>query len=38
MNWSIVIFGGVIAFFTVYYIFRARKRYTGPVVHVKNDL
>ncbi|KAK1820251.1 hypothetical protein LTR12_005257 [Friedmanniomyces endolithicus] len=34
MNWSILIFGAVIIFFTVYYAVNARHRYTGPVVHV----
>ena len=37
MNWSIVIFGAVIAFFTVYYVLNARHRYTGPVVYVRKD-
>ena len=38
MRRSIVIFGGVITFFTGYYIIIARHRYVGPVVHVKRDL
>ncbi|KAK3670520.1 hypothetical protein LTR78_009624 [Recurvomyces mirabilis] len=38
MNWSVMIFGAVIVFFTIYYITNARHRYTGPVVHVRKDL
>ncbi|KAK3073975.1 hypothetical protein LTR53_003979 [Teratosphaeriaceae sp. CCFEE 6253] len=38
MNWSILIFGLVITFFSIYYVTRARHRYTGPVVHVKRDV
>ncbi|KAK0974843.1 hypothetical protein LTR54_016981 [Friedmanniomyces endolithicus] len=34
MNWSILIFGAVIIFFTIYYAVNAQHRYTGPVVHV----
>ncbi|KAL8734737.1 MAG: hypothetical protein Q9181_003101 [Wetmoreana brouardii] len=35
MNWSIVIFMGVLAFSGVYYLFRARHKYEGPVKLVK---
>ena len=35
---SIMIFGVVIVFFTIYYVTNARHRYTGPVVHVRKDL
>lgn len=36
MNWSVLIYGVCILFFSAYYYFRARHRYTGPVVHVKS--
>ena len=34
MNWSIVIFGAVVVFFSVYYWVVARHTYEAPVVHV----
>jgi len=37
MNWSSTMFGGVISFALVYYYFRARHQYTGPVVLVKRE-
>jgi choline transport protein len=36
MNWSSVIFSGVVFFALVYYFAYARKIYTGPVVLVKS--
>ncbi|KAI4244080.1 MAG: hypothetical protein LQ352_006918 [Teloschistes flavicans] len=38
MNWSIVIFGAVIIFFTIYYLISARYRYAGPVTYIKSDM
>lgn len=35
MNWNIVIYGGVVAFSLIYYVFRGRHRYVGPVEYVR---
>ena len=35
MNWAIVVYGGVIIFSVIYYIFRGRFNYDGPVKYVK---
>lgn len=37
MNWSSVIFFGVLFIATVYYIFRARFEYTGPVALMRRE-
>ena len=37
MNWSSTMFGGTILFALVYYAFRARFQYVGPVLQVKRD-
>lgn len=38
MNWSSVLFVGVIVFFVVWYFVKARHVYSGPVTLVKRDL
>lgn len=38
MNYSVVVTGGVLIFSVIYYLFRARKVYTGPVVEVITDV
>jgi hypothetical protein len=38
MNWSSTMFGGVLIIAMLYYYFRARHVYVGPVVFVKRDL
>ncbi|KAH8897960.1 amino acid transporter [Thozetella sp. PMI_491] len=38
MNWSIVVYGGVLTFASIYYFFRARHRYDGPVAYVKKEV
>lgn len=38
MNWSSTMFGGTLIFAMVYYVFKARHEYTGPVLQVKRDL
>ncbi|KAL9594716.1 MAG: hypothetical protein Q9219_006880 [cf. Caloplaca sp. 3 TL-2023] len=38
MNWSITIYGAVVAFALVYYAGFAKFRYEGPVVNIKRDL
>lgn len=35
MNWSIVMYGGVVVLSLVYYVFRGRFRYVGPVEYVR---
>lgn len=37
MNWSSVMLVGVLTIAMVYYAVKARKEYTGPVVHVKRE-
>ena len=37
MNWSSVMLIGVLSMAMVYYIFRGRYEYTGPVIHVDRD-
>ncbi|KAK5120383.1 hypothetical protein LTR85_006322 [Meristemomyces frigidus] len=38
MNWSVLIYGACFLFFALYYWFRARHRYSGPVTSVRKDL
>lgn len=38
MNWNILVYGAVILFSVVYFIFRGRHRYVGPVEYTKKDL
>lgn len=38
MNYSVVVIGGVSIFSVIYYLIRARKVYTGPVVEVITDV
>ncbi|EXJ56541.1 hypothetical protein A1O7_06885 [Cladophialophora yegresii CBS 114405] len=38
MNWSSTMFGGVMIIAALYYYFKARHVYVGPVVFVKRDL
>lgn len=38
MNYSVVVTGGVLIFSVIYYLIRARKVYTGPVVEVVTDV
>jgi choline transport protein len=35
MNWAVLGYGSVIIFALVYYIFRGRHRYVGPVEYVR---
>ena len=35
MNWSVVVFGGVVIFSLLFYVLYARKVYAGPVTRVK---
>jgi amino acid transporter len=35
MNWSILIYGVVAVFSLIYYVFRGRHRYRGPVAYVR---
>ncbi|OAA81607.1 Amino acid/polyamine transporter I [Akanthomyces lecanii RCEF 1005] len=35
MNWNIVIYGGIAIFSVIYYLFRGRHQYEGPVVYVR---
>lgn len=37
MNWNILVYGAVILFSVVYFIFRGRHRYVGPVEYTKKD-
>lgn len=37
MNWSSTMFGGVLILAMLYYVFRARHQYTGPVMQVKRE-
>lgn len=37
MNWSSTMFGGVLILAAIYYVFKGRKDYAGPVVLVKRD-
>ena len=37
MNWSSTMWGGSLILSAIYYVFRARHRYTGPVVQVKRE-
>jgi choline transport protein len=34
INWSVVMFGGVLVIACVNYVFRGRKHYVGPVRHL----
>lgn len=38
MNWSCVIWTGVLVFFMTYYAFWGRHNYVGPIAYVKNDI
>ena len=38
MNWSCVIWTGVLVFFMTYYAFAGRHSYVGPVAYVKGDI
>lgn len=35
MNWNILIYGAVVLFSLLYYLFRGRHRYVGPVAYVR---
>ena len=37
MNWNILAYGAVILFSVVYFIFRGRQKYVGPVEYTKKD-
>ncbi|KAI7084894.1 amino acid permease [Hortaea werneckii] len=37
MNWSVVVFGGVLGIACVDYVFRGRKHYVAPVQHVEKE-
>lgn len=37
MNWSVIIFSGVVIIAATDYLFRGRKKYNGPVVNVRQD-
>ncbi len=37
MNWSVVIYGFVVALFTIYFFVRGRHQYVGPVEHVRKS-
>ncbi|KAI7158396.1 amino acid permease [Hortaea werneckii] len=37
MNWSVVVFGGVLCIACVDYVFRGRKHYVAPVQHVEKE-
>jgi len=37
MNWSVVMYGGVMGFSLVYYWFKGRKVYVGPVEYVRKN-
>jgi choline transport protein len=36
MNWSSVIYGGTLVIALVYYVFKGRRSYVGPVEYVSN--
>jgi len=38
MNWSVLIYGACFVFFALYYVFRAKHKYQGPVVLVRKDM
>ena len=38
MNWAVVMYGGIVIFATVYYIFWGRFQYVPPVVLIKRDM
>ena len=38
MNWSCVIWTGVLVFFMTYYAFWGRHNYVGPIAYVRNDI
>jgi len=35
MNWSVVIYGFIVALFTIYFFVRGRHQYAGPVEYVR---
>lgn len=37
MNWSVVVWSGVVIFFTTYFVVQGRFTYEGPVAHVRKD-
>jgi choline transport protein len=37
MNWSVVMYGGVMGFSLIYYWFKGRKVYVGPVEYVRKN-
>jgi choline transport protein len=37
MNWSVVIWGGVLILSAIYYVFKARHIYAGPVEYVRKN-
>jgi len=37
MNWSIIMYGGVMLLSLVYYAFKGRRVYVGPVEYVRKD-
>ncbi|OCK80861.1 amino acid transporter [Lepidopterella palustris CBS 459.81] len=37
MNWNILVYGCVVVFSIVYFVFRGRYRYVGPVEYTKKD-
>jgi choline transport protein len=38
MNWSILIYGGVIIFALVWFVAKARHIYVGPVEYIRKDV
>lgn len=38
MNWSVVVYSGVLIIAVIYYIFWARHSYVGPVEYVKRGV
>jgi amino acid transporter len=36
MNWAVVVYFGVIILAALYYMFRGRKKYTPPVLHIRH--
>ncbi|KAK3312091.1 putative GABA permease [Apodospora peruviana] len=37
MNWSVLVYGGVVVFSLVYYVIRGRHTYLGPVAYVRKS-
>ena len=38
MNWAVAMYGGIITIAVVFYVFKARHVYVGPVVETKRNL